>query len=79
MGELSPDELEYRMEFWRKHFDLAMSPHFAIPDSVSVGGDPRKGSTLMTGLEAQRSHLEWAGIPPSLLTRWHAERRKAER
>jgi hypothetical protein len=77
MGELSPDELEYRMEFWRKHFDLAMSPHFAIPIPISVGGDPRKGSTLITGFEAQRQHLEWAGIPHSLLTRWHAERRRA--
>jgi len=73
-NELRPEELDYLMGFWRQHFDLAMSPHFAIPHSAT---DVSKGSTLTTGLEAQRLHLEWAGIPHSLLKRWHAERRKA--
>jgi hypothetical protein len=81
MGELRPDELEYKMEFWREHFDKAMSPDFAIVHPVAMGSDyprdSRTGSTLSKGPEAQRQHLEWAGIPQSLLTRWHAER-KAE-
>jgi hypothetical protein len=80
MGELRPDELEYKMEFWLEHFEKAMSPHFAIVHPVSMGSDPRDkrtGSTLTKGLDAQRQHLEWAGIPQNLLTRWHAER-KAE-
>jgi hypothetical protein len=34
---------------------------------------------FLTGEEARRAHLKWAGIPRSLLKRWDAERRRRGR
>jgi hypothetical protein len=73
-NELRPDELEYLLEFWRKHFELAMSPNFSIPHAVNDPDRPEHHP----GIAAKRSHLEWAGIPHTLLTQWHAERKRAD-
>jgi len=69
-SELRPDELEYLMAFWREHFEKAMSQY--CPNSWGPDGQ------LLKGLPAQQAWMEWAGIPHSLLRRWHAERRRAE-
>ena len=65
-NELRPDEMEYLTAFWREHFEKATSP--CCPSSWG-----RDGQTLR-GIEAERAWIEWAGIPQSLLARWHAER-----
>src|SRR5258705_10782855 len=67
-NELRLEEIDYLMEFWREHFEKAMS------DCCPIGFGP--DGHILKGLAAQRAWIEWSGIPQSLLTRWHSERCK---
>jgi hypothetical protein len=56
-------ELEAR---WREEFQRAQTLNWAC-----LG--PNR---FLSGEEAKRAHLKWAGVPHSLLKQWNAERRR---
>jgi hypothetical protein len=71
MGAMTAVELAEKMQFWRKHYDLAHSPDFA----TSHPFDDLRGQ-LTEGPQARREWLAWAGIPRSLRRKWDAERKR---
>lgn len=74
MGELVGEEKAEVMRFWREQYEHALAPGF-----VYCIGHKNPGDTFASCLEgpaARRAHHRWAGIPPDLVRRWGAERRR---
>ena len=66
MAELTETELAELMPEWREEYEKANEPNF--------GYCTRHG--WLRGEAAKRARYRWAGIPPTLLKKWDAERRR---
>jgi hypothetical protein len=66
--QLSASEEAELVAEWRRQFDRSLENDFFY--TVGPG-------EILDGEDARAAHLEWAGIPTSLLEQWERERRTA--
>jgi len=66
MAELTETELAELMPEWREEYEKANEPNFGYCT----------GDGWLRGEAAKRAHHSWAGIPPALVKKWDAERRR---
>jgi hypothetical protein len=74
MGELSEAELAKLIPQWREWYEKAQDPNFQYCIGHANPGDTF--STWFKGEAAREALYRWAGIPPALLRKWDAERRR---
>jgi len=74
MAELTETELAELIPEWRECYDKASKPGFAHCIGHAKPGDTY--ATWLTGEAAKRAEYRWAGIPPALVKKWEAERRR---
>src|SRR5262249_46508302 len=66
MAELSETELAEVIAEWREEYEKANEPNFGYCT----------GHGWLRGEAAKRARYRWAGIPPALVKKWDAERRR---
>ena len=66
MAELTETELAELMPEWREDYEKANEPNFSYCT----------GDGWLRGEAAKRAQYSWAGIPPALVKKWDAERRR---
>jgi hypothetical protein len=70
---LTEEEIEYLLTDWRCYYDQMQEPNF----SYCIGAkDGDTFATWVEGEEARRLHIEFWGIPSSLIAKWDSKRRK---
>jgi hypothetical protein len=72
MAELTAHELAVLMERWREHYEQAQRPGYAY----CIGCDGNTAAAWLEGEAAKKAQYRWAGIPPEIIKRWDAERRR---
>ena len=74
MGELTKGELAELMPDWLAQYEKATAPGFAY----CVGQHPgTTGALWIEGTEAREAYFRWADIPPDLIRKWNADRRRS--
>ena len=71
---LSEEEIENLLTYWRRHYDEMQEPHFSYCIGHAKDGDTF--ATWVEGEEARRRHIEFWGIPSSLIAEWDSKKRK---
>ena len=66
MAELTETELAELMPEWREEYEKANEPNFSYCT----------GDGWLRGEAAKRAQYRWAGIPPALIKKWDAERKR---
>ena len=74
MAELTETELAELMPEWRECYEKASKPGFSYCIGHAKPGDTY--ATWLSGPAARRAQYRWVGIPPALIKKWDAERKR---
>ena len=74
MAELTATELAELISEWRECYEKASEPGFAYCIGHAKPGDTH--ATWLSGPAARRAQYRRVGIPPALIKKWDAERKR---
>jgi hypothetical protein len=73
MAELSDAELAELMPHWREKYEEANETGFAYCTGSKAG---ETFANWIEGAAARKAYCRWVGIPPEIVKKWDAERKR---